>query len=205
MKTAVRTSGGRTLPIRKMTVVAMLSAISLLLMLIETALPIFPAFLKLDLADLPALIGTFTYGPIAGIAIELIKNLVRLTYSSTGGAGDLANFLVGSALVFPAGLIYARMKTRKGALLGMLAGILSMTAMGALANYFIVIPFYTTVMGFSLESIIALCAQIIPAVDSLGKVIVFTIVPFNLLKGCLLCAITFLIYNKLSPIIKGRH
>ncbi|MCL2461392.1 MAG: ECF transporter S component [Defluviitaleaceae bacterium] len=178
----------------------MLAAISSVLMFLEFPMPLFPSFLKLDFSDLPALIGAFSMGPVAGLAIEMVKNLIHLTRTQSNGIGELANFLVGIALVMPAGLIYRHKKTRSGAVYGMIAGAVAMALVAALANYFILIPFYTTFMP--LDAIIAMCAAIIPAIDSLGKVILLSIVPFNLFKAVVVCLVTFLVYKRLSRLMK---
>ena len=184
---------------RTLVSIAMLTAISSVLMFMNFPIPIFPSFLKFDFSDLPAIIGAFAFGPFAGIVIELLKNTVHLMQTETGGIGELANFLMGTALVLPAGLIYRVKKTQKGALLGMLAGIISTSIVAALANYFILIPFYESFMPIS--AIVAACAKIIPAVDSLGKVIVYSIIPYNLFKGFVVCLITYLTYKRLSGLL----
>jgi riboflavin transporter FmnP len=189
------------LNIQAMTVTAMLAAVSSVLMFFDFPLPFFPSFVKLDFSDLPALIGAFSMGPIAGITVEFLKNLIHLTQTQTGGIGELANFLVGGALVIPAGLIYQRDKTRRGAVIGMIVGSIAMAIVGALANYFILIPFYTAFMP--LDEIIKMCAAIIPAIDRLGKMILLSIVPFNLFKAIVVCSLTFLAYKRLSRLIQG--
>lgn len=188
--------------VRMLTVCAMLTAIAAVLQFFDFPLPFFASFLKLDFSDIPALIGAFSFGPVAGVTIQLVKNLIHLFQTTSGGIGELANFIVGAALVLPAGIIYKVRKNRSGALLGMLAGTLLMAAAGALANYFILIPFYTKFMP--LEAIIDMCAAIIPAIDSLGKVILLSIVPFNIFKGVLVSLVTFLSYKRLSRLIHGK-
>ena len=188
---------------RAMTMTGMLAAVASVLMFVEFPLPIFPSFVKLDFSDLPALIAAFALGPIAGFAVELVKNLVHLTQTQTGGIGELANFLVGCALVVPAGYIYQTRKTRKSALLGMGVGAITMAAVGALANYFILIPFFTAFMP--LDAIISMCAAIIPTIDSLETMILLSIVPFNLLKAAVVSGVTYLVYKRLSRFIQGNH
>jgi len=190
------------LDLRVMTVTAMLAAISSVLMFFDFPLPIFPSFLKLDFSDLPALIGAFSFGPLAGLIVELIKNLIHLLRTDTGGIGELANFLVGAALVVPAGLIYKRRKTRQGAIIGMAVGAIVMAIAAGFANYFILIPFYATFIP--IDRIVSMCAEIIPAIDSFEKVILFSIVPFNLFKAILLCLVTFFAYKHLSRLILHR-
>ena len=200
MSTLVKTQP--RLNIRAMTVTAMLAAVSSVLMFFDFPLPFFPSFVKLDFSDLPALIGAFSMGPAVGVAVEFLKNLIHLMQTESGGIGELANFLVGAALVFPAGLLYQRNKTRRGAVIGMLAGSITMAVVGALANYFILIPFYTAFMP--LDEIIKMCAAIIPAIDSFGEMILLSIVPFNLFKAAVVCTMTFFAYKRLSRLIQGR-
>jgi riboflavin transporter FmnP len=190
---------GQRSPTGVMTVTAMLAAVSTVLMFFDFPLPVFPSFLQFDFSDLPAIMAAFMFGPVAGVIIEFIKNLIHLTVTSTGGIGELANFLVGSALAFPAGFVYLKNKSKSGAVYGMLCGGVLMAVAAAVMNYYVLIPFYAKFMP--IDAIIAMCAKIIPAVDSLEKVILFSIVPFNLLKAAVVCAVTYLIYKRLSEIV----
>ena len=135
--------------------VGILSGISIVLMQIfEFPIPFMPPFLKFDFSTLPALIGGFAYGPVTGIAIAFIKAALHLLRTDTGGVGELADFLASGSLVLVSSLIYKRIKTRKGAVLGLVLGAIAMAIVGGLANYFILIPFYTNVMP--MEQIISL-------------------------------------------------
>lgn len=202
-KNNTMTSTGKP-DVRTLVTVAAAAAVSFVLMLLEFHLPIAPEFIKLDLSDLPALILAFTFGPLAGILTELVKNLLHLFITKTAGVGELSNFLLGCAFVIPAGLLYKRNKSRKSALLAMLAGTLSFSFMGILSNYFIMFPFYTKVSGIPMEAIVAMCQKILPFVDNEFKVILLSVTPFNLLKGVLVSLVTFLLYKRLSPILHGR-
>lgn len=202
-KNNTMTSTGKP-DVRTLVTVAAAAAVSFVLMLLEFHLPIAPEFIKLDLSDLPALILAFTFGPLAGVLTELVKNLLHLFITKTAGVGELSNFLLGCAFVIPAGLLYKRNKSRKSALLAMLAGTLSFSFMGILSNYFIMFPFYTKVSGIPMEAIVAMCQKILPFVDNEFKVILLSVTPFNLLKGVLVSLVTFLLYKRLSPILHGR-
>ncbi len=184
--------------------VAVGAAISFILMLLDFSLPIAPAFIKLDLSDLPALILAFAFGPLAGVLTQLVKNLLHLFITTTAGVGELSNFLLGCAFVAPAGFLYRRKKTRLGALLAMLIGTLCFSVMGIFSNYFIMFPFYTKVSGISIEAIIQMCQKILPFVNSRWKVILLSVTPFNFLKGFLVSVVTFLIYKRLSPLLHGK-
>jgi riboflavin transporter FmnP len=183
--------------------VGMLSAVAFLLQLVEFPLGIFPAFLQIDFSDVPALLAGFSLGPAAGVVVELIKNLLHLVLknSGTGGVGELANFLIGSALVVPAALLYKRKHTRSMAVYGLTAGTVSMAVAGVLANLYILIPFYAKAFGMPVEAIVSMGTAANPSIDSLTTLVLYGIVPFNLLKGVLVSLVTVLIYKRLSPIL----
>ncbi len=186
--------------LRKMTKIGLLSAISFVLFLIEFAIPIFPAFLKIDISDLPAIIASFAMGPLAGVLVEMFKNVIHLTITSTGGVGELANFIIGCAFVVPAGLIYKSHKKKKYVLLSLIAGIISMVIVAVLMNYFVLIPLYTKFMP--LDTIINMAAAVNPYVDGMTSLMLYVIAPFNLIKGIILALITRLIYKKISHLLK---
>ena len=188
---------------RKIIGAAMLAAVSFVLQFLELPMPLSPAFARFDFSDLPALIGAFAYGPLWGVVIELIKNLLHLMRSATGGVGELANFLMGAALVLPAGLIYKRHKSRKRALIGCVAGSLCMGVMAALMNYFVLLPLFQ--MFMPMEEMIAAFESVIPFIDSRLDVVLWNALPMNILKGAVISLITMLLYKRLSPILKGVH
>ena len=182
--------------------VAMCGAVSLVLMMLDFPLPIAPSFVKFDFSDLPALICAFAFGPTAGALVELIKNLLHLFMTSTAGVGELSNFLLGCCLVIPAGVIYKRNRTRKGALIGMIVGTLCFGLVSLFSNYFIMFPFYINAMGFPLDAIIKMGTEISPIFNSEFKLIALCVVPFNLMKGVVISILTFLLYKRLRPILK---
>lgn len=196
-------SFGKTTDIRKITGIGMLSAISFALMFMDFSVPFMPGFIKMDLSELPALIGSFAYGPIAGIIICLIKNLLHLLISSTGGVGELSNFLLGASFVLIAGLVYKFKKNRTGALIGSVAGALSMGIFSVFSNYFLVYPIYYSFMPK--EAILAAYQLIFSGVDNILECLIVFNMPFTFVKGILSVVITFLIYKRLSPILKGTH
>ena len=181
--------------------IAMLSALAYAVMFLEFAIPIFPSFLKMDFSDLIPLVGSLALGPLAGVLIELIKNLLHLLTTHTGGVGELANFIVGSAFVATAGLLYFRNKTRKGAIVALIVSILAMIVAGALVNYFITVPLYAVVLHFSTEAIVGMSAKVIPAIHDKLTLILYAFCPFNLLKGVILTLITIPLYKKVSPLL----
>lgn len=192
---------------RYLTMTAMLSAVAFVLMFLDFSVPFMPSFIKLDLSELPALIGTFALGPVSGVIICLIKNLLHLLMTSTGGVGELSNFILGVAFVLPAGLIYKYKKNRVGALLGSLVGALFMAGISVLTNYFVVYPIYTAFMP--MEAIIGAYDKIASVVgghmDNLLQCLVVFNMPFTFFKGMLSVAITFLIYKPISIFIKGSN
>jgi riboflavin transporter FmnP len=180
----------------------MLSGIAFILMFFEFPIPVLiPSFIKLDLSDLPALIGAFAYGPIAGILIELIKNLLHLLDSSSGFVGELSNFLLGACFVGVAGCIYKIKKTRKVAICGAVIGAFAMAIFSLVTNYFIVYPFYTNFMP--MEAIIGAYEAILPGVDNLFEALLIFNVPFTFVKGLISVLITVLVYKPLSPLLHG--
>jgi riboflavin transporter FmnP len=180
--------------------VAILGAIAWGIMLLEFVLPIFPGFLKFDFSDIIALIGSLALGPVAGILIELIKNLLHLFVTLTSGVGELANFIVGSAFVGVAGLYYSAHKTKKGAIACLLLGVVSIVVTGALVNYFITIPLYSIIL-VPFDVIINMASEVIPAIHDKPTLVLYAFCPFNLLKGIVLILITLPIYKRLSPIL----
>ena len=181
--------------------IAVMGALARVVMFLEFPLPIFPGFLKMDFSDLVTLISALAMGPVAGILTELVKNFIHVINSTTGGVGDLANFIVGAAYVGAAGLYYQRHKTRKGALIGLLLGIVAMIVAGAIVNYFITIPLYGLVMGWSEEMIVGMGTAITPLIQDKLTLIIFAFCPFNLLKGVLLTILALPLYKKVSPIL----
>lgn len=187
----------------KLTMTAMLSAIAFVLMFLEFSVPIMPPFIKMDLSDLPELIGAFAMGPVSGVAICLIKNLLHLLMSTTGGVGELSNFLLGVCFVLPAGLVYQRRKGKKSAIVGAVLGAVLMAAVSIVSNYYIVYPFYYNFMAE--DAILAAYQAILPGVrDILQCMIVFN-APFTLVKGLFSVVITVLIYKHISPFLKGTN
>ena len=187
--------------VRYLTKVSMLTAIAVVLIYLEIPLPFFPPFLKIDLSDLPALLGGFALGPVAAIIIQLLKNVIHFVIKpdGTGGIGNLANFIVGCALVIPAALIYMKKKNLKRAIIGMAVGLVSMVVIGVFANYFILWPLYVNLMGK--EAILAMAQVANKNISDVGSYVIYAIAPFNALKGAIVCIITGFIYKPLSKIL----
>ena len=188
-----------------LTKIAMLSAVAGVLMLFETPLWFAPPFYKLDLSELAVMIGALSMGPMAGAIIELIKILLNFVLNGTitGGVGEVGNLLVGCAFVVPAAWVYKKMHSTKGMILGMAAGIVCLVALGSVVNYFVLLPVYATVFGQPLEYFIQMGNALNPAIVDLKTFILFAVAPFNLLKGIIISALTFVIYRKLGRQLEG--
>jgi len=182
--------------------IAILSAISVLIMLLEFPLPFAPTFYELDLSEAVILMGGFAMGPLSAVIMELLKNLLNLLLNGTitAGVGEFANFVMGCALVVPASLIYKYRKTFKGALTGLVVGTVSLVVIGCFVNYFVMIPAYVKLANFPLEAIISAAGERNASVDSLWKMIIFAVAPFNLIKGVACSILNLLLYKRLSRI-----
>ena len=172
---------------RFMAVCAMLSAMAVVLQLMAAVIPKVGGFLDIEFSDLPAIIGTLALGPLCGVLIELINNVVHCAFTTTGFVGELANFVVNGTFVLVLGLIYKAHKTKKTAIAGFAAATIVYTLAAMAANYFLMFPLY---MPDAPKNVI-------------WAMILSTVTPFNIVKGIVLSVITLLIYKKLSPIIKG--
>lgn len=199
MKTNVK----NRLNVRAIAVTSVMGAVGFVLMLLEFPLPmLIPAFIKLDFSELPAIITAFAFGPAYGVLVCLIKNLLHLFVSGSAGVGELSNFLLGAVFTFTAGMVYKRRKTRKNAFLGALLGAVLMAVFSVVSNYFVVYPAYVVLYGMPMEAIIGMYRAILPFADTLIKDLLIFNLPFTFLKGMIDTAICFLVYKRLSPILK---
>ena len=189
--------------VRMLTMTAVLSAISFVLAFLELPVPLSPSFARMDLSDLPALIGAFAYGPVSGVLIELVKNALQLLTSSTGGIGELANFIMGSSFVVTAGIIYKLRKTKKTAIIACLSASVVMGITAAIVNYFILLPVFEAFMP--LDQLIASFGAFIPLIKTKLDVVLFNAFPFNLLKGIGISIVTMQLYKRLTPVLKGSQ
>lgn len=181
---------------------ALLAALGFVVSLFEIPMPLSPGYIKLDFSDVPALIGAFAYGPWAGVMVELVKNLVCLLQSSTGGVGQLANFTIGSAMMLIAGYIYQTKRTKQGAVFGIILGSLAMGLVAALMNYYVLLPLFSKFMP--LDAIIQTYGKILPVIKTKLDIVIYNAFPFSVFKGLVCGGITLLLYKKLRPLLKGR-
>ena len=193
---------------RSLVVTAMLSAVAFVLMFIEVPIPmLIPSFVKLDISDLPALLGSFALGPAYGVVVELIKNLLHILIKGTSSAyvGELFNFTMGAVMCLSAGLIYHFRKNRSGAVIASLVGCALMAVLSVPFNYFMVYPAYVVCYGMPMEAIIGMYQAILPSANSLLKCLVIFNLPFTFCKGLIDAILCFLIYKPLSPLMHGRQ
>ena len=200
----MKNTTNKRLNTRMIAQIGMLGAIAVVLMLFEIPLPFAPSFYEIDLSEVPVLIGCFSMGPLAGVLIELIKIILNLCIngSMTAGVGELANFVIGCALVLPAAFIYKRKKTKKAAVIGLITGTLFMTISGCFINAYVMLPTYAKAFGMPIEALVEMGSAVNANITDLFTFVMFAVVPFNLLKGVLVSVIVLLIYKKISPILK---
>ena len=198
-------SGSRRPLIVRITTTAIFTALAVALMFLEVPLPLMPPFLKFDFSEIPVLVGTFALGPVYGIIIELLKNLIHLPWTGTMAIGEMSNFITGSIFVGTAGFIYTRKRTRKGAVISMIIATLALAVIAVPVNAFINLPLYASVLGMSMESILGWTQTVNPAIDSELKLLLLGFVPFNLFKGIVVSAITFCVYKPISKLINSTY
>ena len=191
----------RSQSVRFVVMTGVLSAVATVLMMLSFSVPFMPSFIKMDFSELPALIASFSMGPISGVMVCLIKNLINLPMTTTGGVGELSNFLLGVCLVMPAGLVYRFRKSRRAAFLAALAGSVIMGLTSLPLNYFLTYPIYAKILP--IEAIVGMYQAIFPGVDGLFSCLLIFNVPYTFLKGLIDTLLTFVLYKRISPLIKG--
>ena len=199
-------SGGEKLKINRITVIAMLSAVAIILNLFSFPLWFAPGFYKMDLSELPVVIGTFALGPVAGVATEAVKILLNLLFNGTSTAfvGEIANFVMGCAYVVPAGIIYYNRKNRRNAVTGLVVGTLVSITAGSLLNAFLLLPVYARLYGMPIETLIAMGTEKNGSISGMTSFILLAVAPFNLLKYGLVSLITMIIYKPVSRLMKQQ-
>lgn len=196
----------KTSPARRAAFIGLLSALSAVLMLFEVPMPFVPSFYKLDLSELPVLIGAFAFGPSAGVLIEFLKILLKLLMkpTSTAFVGELANFAVGASFILPAASIYYANKTKRSAFISCIAGTLCMTVFGTFFNAVYLLPAFAKLYGMPLDAILSMGSEVNPfAGDNIVTFVIACVAPLNLIKGAVSSGLTLLVYKKISPVLKG--
>lgn len=194
----------RILTTNNMTKIAVFGSLAGVLMLFKFPLPIAPAFMTVDLSDVATLVSGFVLGPLSGVITVIIKNLINLIIQGTQTfyIGELSNTIVGSIFVYTAAKIYYRKKTKKTAIIGLILGVFSMTALATASNFFIIFPLYARVMGVELSAFVSMMPPN-NYVNSFLELILFAVIPFNIIKGMLNALVTVLIYKQISRIVKS--
>ena len=192
---------------RKVAMIGMFSAIAMILHLFDFPLPFAPEFYKLDFSELPILVGTFAFGPAAGVMMEFVKIMLKLMVKGTSTAfvGDLANFVIGCSFILPASVMYAFRKNKKSAVMACITGTLIMTVFGTAFNAVYLLPAFSKLYGIPLDQLLAMGTAVNPLAGegSIVSFVVACVAPLNLVKGASVSLVTLLIYKPLSPIIKA--
>lgn len=193
--------------IYKVALTGIMTALAEVLMLLEIPLPLMPGFLKYDFSDIPALFAGFACGPVAGIIVEFLKNLIHMPFTGTQYIGEVANFISGSIFVFTGAMIYWKMRSKKGVVLSLIFGTIALTIATCFVNYFFSLPLYEKVMGFPMPAIIDMCdkANTVVSIKTKLDVILMTFVPFNIFKGVTVSLVAFLCYLPLHSFLAKRE
>jgi len=183
--------------------IAVFGAIAAILMFLEFPLFFAPFFYEIDFSEIPVLICTFYLGPVAGVLCEFVKILLKLLLKGTSTAfvGDFANFATACSLVLPASIIYHCKKSKKTAIVGLVTGTLVITVFGSLFNAVFLLPMFAQLYGMPLEAIIAIGTEINPDIVSVSTLVLFAVVPFNLLKGVIVSLVTLLLYKRVERLL----
>ncbi len=198
---------GRILTTRKIAMIGLFSALALILHVLDFPVPFAPPFYKLDFSEIPALLGTFAFGPVAGVMIEFCKIVLKLLVKGTSTAfvGDLANFVIGCSLILPASILYLFKKTKKRAVLSCVTGTAIMTVFGTAFNAVYLLPAFSKLYGMPLEAIIGMGSEINGGITDIVTFVCFAVAPMNLIKGFAASFVSMLIYKPLSPILKSTQ
>ena len=180
-------------------IIGILSAISYILMWLEVPAPLMPPFIKFDFSDFPALLAAFGLGPIAGILVELIKNVVHSISSGYIAERELTNFILRSTFLGVAVLEYKKKKSKKGAVLASLLGAMTMALISYPSNLFVVYPFYYNFMPK--ETVLSMYQLILPSVGSMEKALLIFNLPFTFIKGMLDVLLCLFLYKSVSPLL----
>ncbi len=203
MNTNTKTASNKSkkVNVKKLTTIAMLTAIGVILQYMEISIPIIPSFIKLDFSDLPELIGAFTFGPWTGVIICLLRNIIHCLASYSNGIGELSNFILGSFFALTAGLIYKKMPSIKGAVIGAVTASAVMGIISLPNNYFIIYPLYYNVMGFPEPAILQMYQLLRPSTQSVAEALLVFNVPFTIIKGLICSVIAIAVYKPLRKFI----
>ena len=191
--------------VKKIAFIGLMGAVSAVLMLLRFPIPFMPPFLSFDLSGVMEMMGGLMFGPLEALCIIVVKILLQLVMqgSMSLGTGELQNFILSSAYVLPAVLIYHRKKTKKSAIVGMAVSSIIVAVAAVITNLYLIIPFYVKLFGMSMDDIISMCSAVNPAMKDTMSLVIFGLVPFNLIKYGATSVVTFIIYKRLSGVIRG--
>lgn len=189
---------------RTLCFVGLFGALSAILMMFKIPLFFAPAFMKLDFAELPCILGGFMFGPIAGVAIVLVKLVLNILLNGSDSmyVGEISNLILSSTYVLTASLLYRGHKTKKRAAVSLFVSIIVTAVVSVISNTYFTFPAYATVYGLEMESIVDMASAINPLVKDATTMMVFSVFPFNIVKFGLVSLITFLVYKKIHVFIK---
>lgn len=204
-KVNVRAGADTRMKVKTIAFVGLMGAVSAVLMLFRFPIPFMPPFLSFDLSGLMEMLGGFMFGPFAAICIIIVKILLQLVMqgSFSLGTGELQNFILSSCYVLPAIFIYHRSKSKKMAAVGMAVSSVFVSVAAIFTNLYLIIPFYVKLFGMSMDDIISMCSAVNPAMKNAMTMALFGILPFNLIKYGVTSLVTFIVYKRLSKLIRG--
>ena len=183
----------------------LLTAVAVVLQYIEFAIPIMPSFIKLDFSDIPELIGAVFFGPVIGVIIALLKNLIHMLVSQSGFVGELSNFLLGASFALTAGIVYRVKKGIGGVILAGILGSVEMALISVPTNYFLIYPLYYNVMGFPKEAVLGMYKVLMPSIEGIPDGLMIFNLPFTLVKGLICTVFTVIVYKPLRLILKTER
>lgn len=181
---------------KQMVLSAILAAVASVVMLLEFPLPLLPPFLKIDFSLAIVTIGGLIVGPLAVVAIAIVKAFVAFFHSTSNGVGELADLIISISFALPFCYIYKKYSSNKGLVFGSIISIITIAIVGAIANIYILIPFYSKVMPF--DAIIGMCKTVNPSITNLNTYVIFGVVPFNIIKGIIISIISIIVFKALK-------
>ena len=193
---------------KKIAQIGVFSALSIILYYIRFPLPIFPPFLQVQFSNLPIIIISLCMGAKTGMLVLLIKTIIGAMFSfgESYAVGELMDLIIGTAVVLTSTLTYNHFKTKKGGALALLTGMFAWVIVAVLANYFIGIRLYLIVFFKNdVSSFVGACS-IIPGINESNYLIrycLYAALPFNLIVSFTVCLVTFIVYKRVSNILKG--
>lgn len=204
-KSAMRSGTDSRMKVRTIAFVGLMGAVSAVLMLFRFPIPFMPPFMSFDLSGLMEMMGGFMFGPFAAVCIIIVKIMLQLVIqgSFSLGTGEIQNFILSSCYVLPALFIYHRNKTKKTAAAGMAVSTVFVSVVAVFTNLYLIIPFYVKLFGMTMDEIIGMCSAVNPAMKNVMTMALFGILPFNLIKYGVTSIVTFIVYKRLSKLIRG--